>query len=141
MWGLRRRPSLGKSISQRGGVVGSPGARARRRDQRRSSPAKDHRIFTCQNSACGGEFRVALDGGRPKFCSKCSVASMEAGDLQRRTKTCEYRHCGRQFVDFSPKNGAKFCHEEHRRREKMFRCGDVQSVGDFRKPDPVLGRE
>lgn len=117
------------------------GARARRRDQRKNSPAKDHRIFTCQNSTCGEEFRVALDGGRPKLCPKCSVSAMEANDLHARSKTCEYRHCGRKFVDFSPKNGAKFCHEEHRRREKMLRRGEVESVRDFRKPDPVLDRE
>lgn len=114
------------------------GARARRKDRRKQHPAKDHRIFTCQNPSCGIEFRVALAGGRPKFCPKCAVETLEAEDLRRRTKTCEYRHCGRQFVDFSPKNGAKFCHEEHRRREKMFRSGAIGSVQDFRKPDPVL---
>lgn len=113
-------------------------ARARRRAKRRKYPPKDHRMFTCQNEACGIEFRVELHGGRPKHCSKCAVELMEADELRRRTKACAYRHCGREFVDYSRQNSGKFCHEEHRRREKLLRRGEVGSVRDFRKPDPVL---
>jgi hypothetical protein len=112
--------------------------RARRRAQRRRHPRKDHRVFTCQNESCGQDFKVSLTGGRPKHCPKCRVEMMEADEFRRRTKTCAYRHCGREFVDYSKQNSGKFCHEEHRRREKLLRRGEVGSVQDFRKPDPML---
>lgn len=112
------------------------GSRNRRR--RGKKPRKEHRVFTCQNEACGKTFEVPLSGGRPKLCPVCRVEEMEADELRRRTKICAYRHCGRDFVDYSRQNSAKFCHEEHRRREKLLRQGAVASVEGFRKPDPVL---
>jgi len=112
------------------------GARSRRRKDTR--PRKEHRTFTCQNESCGIEFKVPLTGGRPKYCPKCRAERMETEELQRRTKCCAYRHCGREFVDYSKQNSGKFCHVEHRRREKLLRRGEVGSVRDFRKPDPVL---
>ena len=113
-------------------------ARGRRREAREVVPAKTVRVFTC---ACGAEFEVPVGGGRPRECPDCarvSDARKVEEEARRRTKTCAYRHCGREFVDTSKMNGAKFCHEEHRRREKQFRDGEASSVADFRYADPVL---
>lgn len=53
-------------------------------------------------------------------------------------RKCLYRHCGRVFEDKTPRGTQRYCCEEHRRREKLFRSGKAQDLSYFRKPDPVL---
>lgn len=103
-------------------------ARWKRREMRKEVPAKTTRTFTCIE--CGEAWETdAL--GHFTICPKCK----EAKEIQGRAKTCEYRYCGVTFVDTSPKNGMRFCCEEHRRREKMFRSGKATDESYFRKPD------
>jgi len=112
--------------------------RAREKRREAQAPKKD-RTFVCAD--CSVAFQVPWDGGRPLTCPTCSTKRLvkkEEQGLETRTKVCAYRHCGREFLDTSLKNIGKFCHEEHRRREKQFRCGAVSDVRGFRGPDPVL---
>ena len=86
------------------------------------------REFTCQT--CGAVWSTdAL--GRFTKCPKCR----ETEDVAGRTKTCGYRNCGVAFVDTSSLNHMKFCCEEHRRREKLFRSGLAKDSSYFKTPD------
>jgi len=108
------------------------GARFRRREKRKANPPKKVREFKCVG--CGEMFETAKKG-RFLWCPACR----EGRDVEKRTKVCAYRECGREFLDGSAKSSMKFCCAEHRRREKLFRTGKVTDVSAFRKPDPVLG--
>ena len=105
-------------------------AREKRAAFRVLVPVKATRTFICQE--CGDSWETEALGHFNK-CSKCK----EKDEVLSRTKVCQYRHCGRSFVDMSPKNGLKFCHEEHRRREKLLRTGKAPDLSYFTKEDPV----
>jgi len=109
-----------------------------RKQKRGGKPRKTHRTIQCK--ACENSFAIPLTGGVPKHCPSCAIDIAENRELAARTKACAYRHCGRKFLDTSTKNIAKFCHVEHRRREKLFRSGRAADLSHFRNPDPVLDR-
>jgi hypothetical protein len=100
-------------------------ARFKRRKYREANPAKTSRTFTCVT--CESTWETDLHGNF-HTCPTCREAAEVAG----RTKICVYRHCGKSFVDTSPKNGMKFCAPECGRREKMFRCGKAMDESYFR---------
>ena len=80
-----------------------------------------------------GKVQNRCDGCKEKVALKAQSKSLES-----RTKTCAYRHCGRTFVDNSEYTGMSYCHDEHRRREKLFRSGQAVDLSYFRNPDPIL---
>jgi len=90
------------------------------------------RSFLC--ISCGKTWETEAQGSF-KWCPVCR----EREAIQKRTQTCAYHHCGREFVDTTPKNSMSYCHPEHRRREKLFRSGKAKDLSYFRSPDPVLG--
>lgn len=100
-------------------------ARWKRAEMRKENPVKATREFTCK--LCGSTWETA-ELGNFTTCPKCK----EAKDVKGHTKVCGYRHCGESFVDGSPKNSMKFCCEEHRRREKLFRSGLAKDESYFR---------
>jgi hypothetical protein len=91
------------------------------------------RTFTCRvcaktwQSEALGSFRI---------CEDCKQAKLD----QKRSKVCEYRHCGAAFVDTSSQNSMTFCTTECRRREKMFRTGKAQDESYFRANKVKLGK-
>jgi predicted RNA-binding Zn-ribbon protein involved in translation (DUF1610 family) len=99
--------------------------RYRRRLAREASPPTGIRTFTC--STCLKRWETK-DLGQFKQCPSCK----EQEDIESRTKTCDYRHCGISFVDTSPHNSMAYCCPEHRRREKLFRSGVARDVSYFR---------
>lgn len=91
-------------------------ARYKRKLHRLKMPAKTTRIFTC--GVCNMPWETDLPGNFGT-CPKCQ----EAARIESRTKICQYRHCGKSFLDTSPKNGMKFCLPECQQREKLLRLG------------------
>lgn len=106
-------------------------ARYRRRKKRERNPVKETRTFTCRD--CGSTWETK-EKGNFWWCPTCR----ETRDKVPRTKTCQYRHCGETFLDGSPKNSAKYCCPEHRRREKLFRAGIAQDENYFKQPSTGL---
>jgi len=105
-------------------------ARWRRREYRKTHPAKKTRTFVCVD--CGRKWQTELLGHFTRCLSCAEIKKNHARD-----KLCQYHKCRRPFHDNSPKNSMQYCHPEHRRREKLFRLG--QAPEKFRKDDPVLG--
>lgn len=106
-------------------------ARAKRQTHKSKTPTY---TYTC--TSCAQQWTLP-SWGHFTLCTACK----EQREIARVTKTCQYRHCGRTFTDTSLKNSSKFCHDEHRRREKLFRSGTALDLGYFKKPDPVLERD
>lgn len=104
-------------------------ARWRRKQHRTMVPARSTRVFRCRK--CSLEWETSLPG-RFKLCPSCR----EESHKENHTRQCLYRHCGKTFVDESPKNGFKFCTPECRRREKLFRLGVATDVSYFRPRSP-----
>lgn len=102
-------------------------ARAHRRKERIRVPSKTSRIFTCK--ACNQKWETA-ELGNFTICPSCK----ESTEVQARTKTCLYRHCGVSFVDTSSHSSMSYCCPEHRRREKLFRAGVAQDENYFKEP-------
>ncbi len=107
-------------------------ARYQRKQHRLAHPLSGIRTFKCKECLTSWS-TTAL--GHFTLCPSCHEGKSSA----LRQKTCEYRHCGRAFVDTSPKNGMQYCSPEHRRREKLFRSGVAKDPSYFRKPDPCQG--
>ena len=105
-------------------------AKYRRALVRKLNPVSDQRTFTCKK--CSVKWQTS-EKGNFSFCSPCR----EVSDIAARKKTCQYRHCGDVFLDTSRKNTMKFCQEEHRRREKLFRAGVATDESYFRSNHPV----
>jgi len=103
-------------------------ARFKRKEDRKVNPVKKTRTFTC--TLCGSSWETKAKG-RFKYCPSCK----EKKDVETRMKVCQYRHCGESFLDTSKKNTMKFCCEEHRRREKLFRLGKVEDESYFQYQD------
>ena len=91
-------------------------ARYKRKSHRLKTPAKTTRTFTC--TTCDTPWETDLPGNFGA-CPKCR----EAVRIESRAKLCQYRHCGKPFVDGSRKNGMKFCLPACQRREKVLRLG------------------
>lgn len=100
-------------------------ARWRRARKRAETPPSGVRAFKCL--ACQQPF-CTDQPGRFTRCPSC----IEKADVDARTKTCQYRHCGESFLDGSTKNTMRFCCVEHRRREKLFRSGVASDLSYFR---------
>jgi hypothetical protein len=105
-------------------------ARERRAEHRKETPVKETRVFTCKT--CGVQWETA-EAGSFRKCTKCK----EEEARKKHTKVCEYRHCGEEFLDESSKNSMKYCCEEHRRREKLFRSGLAKDESYFRSEKEV----
>jgi len=82
------------------------------------------RTFVC---ACGTSWATELLG-RFTTCDECKVRK----GIERRTRSCAYRNCGKEFLDESRKNTVKFCNPECGRREKAFRSGKALDESYFR---------
>jgi hypothetical protein len=108
-------------------------ARHLRRLVREANPLTGIRTFTCKT--CLKTWQTEAKG-HFNACPSCRESLREQKELESRQKTCVYRHCGLSFVDTSLKNSMSYCCPEHRRREKLFRSGAVESESSFRKEDP-----
>lgn len=105
-------------------------ARYRRAQLKASTPQTNSRTFTCR--VCAKPWSTEQKGNFAT-CPTCRDQRVN----EDRKKTCQYRHCGVIFQDTSRKNTMKFCQEEHRRREKLFRAGVATDESYFRANHPV----
>lgn len=103
-------------------------AREKRAQERQVNPVKETRTFTC--TVCKQEWETTLKGSF-KYCPSCK----EKKGQDPRSKLCQYRNCQISFLDTSKKNSLKFCCEEHRRREKLFRVGKATDESYFQYQD------
>lgn len=93
-----------------------------RRSQRSAAtPANQTRTFVCDECKVPWETDAP---GRFRWCPSCKPKIDERDALAlkaKRTRPCQYRHCGKPFTDESSQNSAKFCSAECCRREKVCR--------------------
>ena len=110
-------------------------ARFHRAEYRKVVPRKATFEMSCKS--CGQKW-TEDHPRRVLQCPSCRETSKQAHPTK--VRRCAYRMCQREFVDNSYAKSMTYCCGEHRRREKLFRSGEITEVEQFRYADPVLDK-